>query len=229
MTEEVCSMDVIDAINSRSTIRAFKPDPVERGTILKILKTATRAPSWANTQPWELFVAGGDALERLRDGYAVRFQNKEPRNPEIPAPKTWPPAIRERMRAAASALTRPAGPTASSEDAMRHTFLTNAYRFFGAPTVVFLCMDRSLTSWSMFDMGSLAQSIMLAAQEYGVDSAIAVMFASFPDLIRAELDISDDLVILIGIALGYADSAHLQDHHRTSRRPLRDVVRFKGI
>lgn len=222
-------MEVIDAINSRSTIRAFKPDPVDRGTILKILETATRAPSWANTQPWELFVAGGEALERLREGYSVRFQNRESRNPEIPAPNTWPPAIRERMRAAASALARSAGPTTSSEDATRHTFLTNAYRFFGAPTVVFLCMDRSLTSWSMFDMGSLAQSIMLAAQEYGVDSAIAVMFASYPDLIRAELDIPDDLVVLIGIGLGYADSAHLQDHHRTSWRPLKDVVRCKGI
>ena len=44
-------MNVIDAINSRSTIRAFTPDPVERGTILKILEAATRAPSWANTRP----------------------------------------------------------------------------------------------------------------------------------------------------------------------------------
>ena len=53
------------------------------------------------------------------------------------------------------------------------------------------------------DIGSLTQSIMLAAQQYGVSSAIAFMFASYPDLVRAELDIPDNLAILIGIALGY--------------------------
>ena len=198
-------MNVIDAINSRSTIRAFTPDPVERGTILKILEAATRAPSWANTQPWELFVAGGEALERLRDAYSVRFQQGEPRNPDIPGPTTWPPAIQERVRALMSALARPTATEGGPDDAMRQTFVADNYRFFWAPTVIFLCMDHSLSPWSMFDMGSLAQSIMLAAQQYGVSSAIAFMFASYPDLVRAELDIPDNLAILIGIALGYAE------------------------
>ena len=222
-------MNVIDAINSRSTIRAFAPDPVERGTILKILEAATRAPSWANSQPWELFVAGGEALERLRDAYSARFQQGEQRNPDIPGPTTWPPAIQERMRALMSALARSTATERSTDDAMRQTFLTDDYRFFGAPTVVFLCMDRSLTPWSMFDMGSLAQSIMLAAQQYGVSSAIAFRFASYPDLIRAALDVPDDLGILIGIALGYADVDYLRDRHRSPRRSLKDVVRCKGI
>lgn len=229
MEEEVYSMNVIDALNSRSTIRAFNPDPVGRETILKILEAATRAPSWANTQPWELFVAGGEALERLREAYSVRFQQGEPRNPDIPGPTTWPPAIQERMRALMSALARSIATERGPDDMMRQKFFANNYRFFGAPAVVFLCMDRSLTPWSMFDMGLLAQCIMLAAQQYGVGSAIAFMFASYPDLIRAELDIPDDLAILIGIALGYADADHLQDRHRSSRRPLKDVVRCKDI
>jgi len=50
-------------------------------------------------------------------------------------------------------------------------------------------MDRNLSSSSIFDMGLLAQSVMLAAQEYQVDSAPAFLFASYPDLVRAELDI----------------------------------------
>jgi nitroreductase len=107
--------------------------------------------------------------------------------------------------------------------------MADNYRFFGAPSVVFLCMDRTLTPWSMFDMESLAQSIMLAAQQYGVDSAIAFMFASYPDLVRAELRVPDDLAVLIGIALGYADADYLRDRQRSSRRPLKDVVRCKGI
>ena len=46
-------------------------------------------------------------------------------------------------------------------------------------------MDRTLSHWSLFDMGSLAQSIMLAAQERGVDSAPAVVLAAI-DLLRAD-------------------------------------------
>jgi len=221
-------MDVIDAINSRKTVRAFKPDSVGKDTILKILEAATRAPSWGNSQPWEVFVASGDALERLREGYSARFKHRQSSNPDIPAPSTWPPAIQERMRALMSAFSRTTPTKTGPDDAMRQMFASN-YSFFGAPTVVFLCMDRSLTQWSMFDMGSLAQSIMLAAQEYGVDSAIAVLFASYPDLVRAELDIPEDLAILIGLALGYADADQLRDRPRISRRPLKEVVRYQDV
>ncbi len=219
-------MNVIDAINSRSTVRAFKPDPLDKGTILRILEAATRAPSWGNSQPWELFVAGGDALERLREGYAVRMKHKEQRTLDIPAPRTWPPAVQEHMRSLLSVLARPAD-TTRSKDEMQHAFLASNYRFFGAPVVVFLCMDRSLASWSMFDMGALALNVMLAAQEYGVDSAIAINFAAFPDLVRAELDIPEHFAVLIGIALGLADAT--QPHPRTPRRPLNDIVRCAGI
>jgi nitroreductase len=42
-------MDVLDAILQRESIRAFKPDPVPRQTIDKILEISQRAPSGINT------------------------------------------------------------------------------------------------------------------------------------------------------------------------------------
>jgi hypothetical protein len=39
----------------------------------------------------------------------------------------------------------------------------------------------------MFDLGSLSQSIMLAAQEYGIDSAPAVNLVAYPKIIRKKL------------------------------------------
>jgi nitroreductase len=90
-------------------------------------------------------------------------------------------------------------------------------------------LDRTLTAWSIFDMGLLAQSIMLAAQQYGVDSAVAALLISYPDLIRAELGIPEDMLILIGVALGYRDRQHLSNQYRSSRRPLQEVVRLKGL
>jgi len=46
------------------------------------------------------------------------------------------------------------------DKAARQAIFEANYRFFGAPVVIDLCMDRSLTPWSIFDIGMLAQSIM---------------------------------------------------------------------
>ena len=90
-------------------------------------------------------------------------------------------------------------------------------------------MDRCLTSWSILDLGMMAQSVMLAAQDLGVDSAIAVNLVCYPDVLRAELDIPEELLIVIGIALGYADKSDPSDCFRSSRRSLGDVVTFVDV
>jgi nitroreductase len=221
-------MNVIDALNSRATIRAFKPDPVSKETILEILEAATRAPSSGNTQPWELFVAGGEVLDRLRHAYVANFKKGVPSNPDLPAPQKWPLALQERMEESRTARFKSMG-IEPGDKAARQAILEQGHQFFGAPTVVYFCMDRTLTPWSVFDIGMLAQSIMLAAQQYGVDSAPAFLFISYPDIIRAELEIPEDLSIIIGVALGYRDTQHPQNQYRSPRRSIQEVVRFKGL
>ena len=103
------------------------------------------------------------------------------------------------------------------------------YKFFGAPVVIYLCMDRALTPWSVFDLGSLSQSIMLAAKDNGLDTAVAVMLVAYPDLIRAHLEIPDDLSIIIGMALGSNDPNNPGNRFRSPRRSLSEVVHLKGF
>ncbi len=221
-------MDVIEALNSRFTVRAFKPDPIDLQTLLLIMNAATRAPSSGNTQPWELYIGGGNALDRLREAYASNFQHGVPIDPDIDAPLEWPPALEERMHESLAARLKTLG-IMEDDSVQRHAISKRAHQFFGAPTVAFLCMNHTLTSWSVFDMGLLAQSIMLAARHFGVDSAAAFLFVAYPDLIRAELQIPEDLSILIGVALGYRDPDHPENQYRTTRRPIQDVVHFKGL
>lgn len=221
-------MNVIDALNSRFTVRAFEPDPVHKGTILKILDAATRAPSSGNTQPWELFVAGGDALDRLRRAFEERFRKGVPGSPDLPAPQQWPPALQKRIDELKAARFASLG-IEPEDAAARQAMSERIYQLFGAPTVVYLCMDRTLTAWSIFDTGLLAQSIMLAAQQYGVDSAAAALLISYPDLIRAELEIPEDVWVLMGVALGYRDRQHPLNQYRSPRRPVQEVVRLKGL
>lgn len=221
-------MDVIDALHSRYTVRAFKPDPIDRETLQKILGAALHAPSWANTQPWEIYVAGGDMLNRLRKSYLEHLKNCVPRSPDLTAPRDWPPAQQKRMEAVKAERMAVLEKACLDKSVLADVAQIN-YRFFDAPIVVYLCMDRSLTPWSIFDMGSLAQSIMLAAQEFNIGSAPAVTLVAHPDLLRAELAIPEELSIIFGIALGHVDVTHPLNTFRSPRRHVDEAVRFRGV
>ena len=91
-------MNVIEAITSRHSTRAFLPKPVERDKLDAVLTAAVRTPSWANTQPWEIFVAAGNTLERIRKGYQQKYEEKAPAVPETPRPAEWTEACQNRTK-----------------------------------------------------------------------------------------------------------------------------------
>jgi nitroreductase len=221
-------MDVLDALNSRFTARAFKPDSIDRQTLEKVMAAALKSPSWANTQPWEVYLAGGEVLNRLREAYVANLKNCVARNPDLTAPKQWPPALLMRMETLRAERMATLERVCLDKAVIKDLAEMN-YHFFHAPVVAYICMDRTLTPWSIYDLGLFSQSLMLAARHYGLDSAPAVTLAAHPDLIRKELNIPDDLQIIIGIALGYADRSHPQNQFRSPRRTVQEVVNFKGI
>jgi len=61
-------MEVNQAILDRRSIRKYKSDPIDEGTLSKVLEAARQAPSWANTQCWRLVVVKDkDIKNRLAD------------------------------------------------------------------------------------------------------------------------------------------------------------------
>jgi nitroreductase len=200
-------MDVLDALSTRFTVRAFKSDPIDRKTLERVMEAALKSPSWANTQPWEIYVAGGEVLNRLREAYVTNLKNCVARNPDLAAPKQWPPTLLKRTEVLRSERMATLERVCLDISALKDLSEMN-YHFFHAPVVAYICMDRTLTPWSIFDLGLFSQSFMLAARHFGLDSAPAVTLVAHPDLIRKELKIPDDFSIIIGIALGYADAGH---------------------
>jgi len=83
-------MQVTQAVQKRSSIRAFTDQPVSNGLIRELIEGASRAPSGGNVQPWQLYVFNGDAMVRFKQhvrenprretpGYAIYPENlKEP-------------------------------------------------------------------------------------------------------------------------------------------------------
>jgi len=58
-------MRVSEAVNSRRSMRVFKPDPVAKADIEWIIENANRSASNGNLQPWKLYVTMGAARKRL--------------------------------------------------------------------------------------------------------------------------------------------------------------------
>ena len=221
-------MKIIEAIESRRSIRAFKPDPVSREVLLKIMAAANWAPSWADTQPWEVFVAAGEPLARIRERFLTQFEAGVPPVFDIPRPQEWPSGPKQRMLDFVEDRCAFLG-VIPGDEAARATSMRRNFEFFDAPVVVFLCLHKDLTPWSYFDMGLFAQSLMLAAMEYSVGSVVAVNFAAYPEIIREELGVPGDYTIMIGIALGYADPDSPENRCRSVRRPVDEAITLKGF
>jgi len=221
-------VNVREALAARFSCRAFTPQPVTRAEVEALVAAAARAPSWANTQPWEVFVAAGGPLARIRQGYLRRAEEGAERALEIAAPAAWPEAHRARTAELMRMRMQALGIDREDADARRRLTQRN-YELFGAPAVAWLCLDRELGPWSLFDLGSFAQSLMLAATEAGLASIPAVMLAAYPDVVRAELGVPASLAIAIGIALGRADSSDPLNGLRSPRRPPGEILTLRGF
>lgn len=212
-------MNVIEALNARHSIRAFLPETVERETLITVLEAAGRAPSWANSQPWEVFVATGSKLNAIKNGYMQKYSDKASAAPETPRPSEWTVAAKKRQQELRPDMVRDCG------EAADHFGLLNQ-AMFNAPAVIYICMDKILSEWSLYDIGAYSQSLMLAALDQGLSTIPAITLVLYPDVIRRELDIPDNFRITIGIAIGYADHENKINNFVSGRSPLSENVRF---
>ncbi len=57
-------MDLMTAIKERRSVRKFTPEPVGESDIQTLLEAVRWAPSWANTQVWEVVVVRDDAVKK---------------------------------------------------------------------------------------------------------------------------------------------------------------------
>jgi nitroreductase len=78
-------MDVEEAIRTRRTHKAYRPEPVERGTLEEILDLARWAPNHNLTNPWRFRVIGPEALERLKEAAGPDSASKLDRAPTLVA------------------------------------------------------------------------------------------------------------------------------------------------
>ncbi len=223
-------MDVVEAMRTRKSIRGYKPDPVSREILEEILDAACRAPSALNTQPWEFFVLGGDVLQQVSRENVKLMESGAPLELEV-AESSFPKdsVYRRRQVDLAKQLFRSMGIERKDEE-KRMAWLQRGFRHFDAPAAIIIVQDEVLTGdGPLMDIGSLMQSICLAAVKYGLGTCIARQGVHYPDVLRRLAGIPKTKKIVIAIAIGYPDKDFPANAVDTEREPTESLTTWVGF
>lgn len=223
-------MDVLEAIQARKSVRAFKPDPVPVETISKLLAIAQRAPSGTNTQPWHVYVCTGevkraisaDVLEMVQAGTGKGYEDFDY------YPATWKDVHNNRRREVGWSLYSLVGVekgdrAGSARQAMRN------FLFFDAPVGIFVTVDSYLRWGSWSDTGMYIQTIMLAAKGLGLDTCPQAAWIPYQEPVRNHLGIPEDQSLVTGMSLGFADPDKIENTLVSEREAVENVVRYLGF
>lgn len=194
------------AIATRRAVRAFLPDPVDPALVRQILSVAANAPSGTNMQPWKVRVIGPQARNRLETALLAALASGG--RPKAEEYRYYPETFREpylsRRRKVGWDLYGLLGVTRGDTEGMTRQLAANL-RFFDAPVALMVTIDRDLELGSWLDLGMFVQNVLTLAQAHGLNSCPQAIFASFYPIVKSELGIPEDEVVVCGIALGQAD------------------------
>jgi nitroreductase len=210
-------------LRARHSCRAFRPDPVPRPVIERILALAQRTASWCNAQPWHVVVTSGAATERFRDACYRLAEEETPPAPDFAYPREYRGVYLARRRECGWQLYDSVGVKRGDRDASRRQRLQN-YRLFGAPHLAIVTTDEALGVYGAIDCGGYVSTFLLAAESLGVAAIPQAALAVYPDFIRAHFGLGADRRVVCGISFGYEDKSDAANGYRTSRAPLGEAV-----
>jgi nitroreductase len=223
-------MDITEAIRSRKSIRGFKPFPVSREVLEKVLEISCRAPSTMNTQPWEFLVIAGDVLRKIAVRNAKMLQDGVMIHPEHVI-TGWPnkSVYRERQVEVAKRIFGRMG-IPREDKAKRAAWMERGFRFFDAPAAIILLTDTALTdAGPLMDMGAVMQTICLVALNYGLGTCIEDQGVMYPENIRSVINVPDTKRIIISIAIGYPDRDFPANQVESPREDIKNLTTWYGF
>jgi nitroreductase len=219
-------MELDQAVRGRRSIRAFLPDPVPRDKIRKVIELAQWAPSWGNTQPWEIVVADGEKAGFLARTFPEEAMKGNPPRADIPMPIEFPEVHKNRYTGLGRELLTSLGIARDDLEGRKQHYL-NMYSFFGAPAVIYLVIDGRLSvPYACLDIGSVGTTICYAAVQEGLGTIYLAASMHFPDIVRSVLEIPEDKKVVIGIAIGFPHPEAPAALFRSSRAPVDEILRF---
>lgn len=198
MTEEI---GLFEAMHTQRAIRYFKPDPVPKAAIDKILEAASKAPSGTNRQMWSFIVVQDDEIRgKLADIYRRAGRNALPN-------LQWLQDANPRILRSATHLVE---------------------HMDEAPVLLLACIEHNgstnLTTGS--SIYPAVQNILLAARGLGLGSVLTTFHKQYEDEVREIFGIPDNVETAALLPIGYpADGVR---YGPTRRKPMEDVTHWDG-
>jgi len=198
---------VPDLLEARRSIRAFRPDPVDRTTLDALVEAACLAPAPHHSRPWRWVVVDTNEAKRaLGDGMGQRW--------------------REDLRG-----------DGIDEDRIDELVNVSSERLSKAPALVLGCLtwdgldrypdaDRQRAEWGMalLSLGAAVENLMLAATDAGLASCWVAAPIFCPETARDALELPNEWLPHALVLVGHPDP----DYTPRERPPipLDDLRRF---
>ena len=194
--------------------------------IREIIADSLWAPSWGNTQPWEILVVTGEKLNEFKKKNEERLLAGQSAQTDIPMPQVWPDAYMNRYKDLGKGVLSSLGIARDDKQARLRHFVS-MFGLFDAPAVILLTVDKELSlEYAMLDIGIYLQTFCLLAHDRGLGTCIMAAIVSFPDLVRELFSVPETKKIVMGAILGWPDPAAPVNHFDRQRGSLDEFVKW---
>jgi len=215
-------MDLIKTIAERKSFRAFRSDILSKETVEEILTLSSQSPSAINLQPWEFVVVAGEEKERLSRRLIKAYKEKQiscgPGNVK-PMPKT----VTQR----AAKTLEMMNPFFEEMKVDPNQFINEgSCNFYGAPVAILICLDDSFPKARLVDIGLVLGYLLLVAHEHGLGTCPIGLITAYEDEIKELLNIPENKMVVIGVALGYPDLKSPINRFKSPREEVGKLIRW---
>jgi nitroreductase len=217
---------VSETISQRHSIHSFHPNRAVPHEVLEdVFSRAQNSASNSNIQPWEVKIITGAKLLAIHDRLVSTF-----RSGRVMELRPTPSKFMSRVEKMGSVLygSETGFGIARDDKAARMDAIAFNFRNYDAPCLALFCIDTSLveTPADVASVGIYLENVILLLWERGLGSIPQASIGGYPDVFRDEVGLSEDLVIVCGLGIGYPDEKAPVSAMRMPKNEWREHVTF---
>jgi nitroreductase len=220
-TEQAESLS--EVVSRRHSCRSFRATLVPNDQMRQIFTLAQQAPSWCNTQPWQVNFLTGEDTRAFAAELTMHAAADPSGNPDLQFPAEYVGEFGQRRRSSGRALFEALGLARDDLDGRARQSALN-YEFFGAPHVAIISVPESLDDYALVDAGGYVSTLMLIATSFGLGTIAQASIARYSPFVRGYFKMNEQQRVVCAVSFGYADETHPANTFRTDRSSIDDVV-----